>query len=185
MEDLLHTQTWVIYLCAFVGPFVQEDLAVIGAVSAILHQMGNPLGVFVSISIGLMLSDMWKYWLGRAAITRAWARKYSEKPSIHAAREKLDNNMFKTIFISRFLPGARIPLYIAAGFFKIPFSKFALSIVLTALFYIGFIYTIFFALGEIAGEPLKTYLPIASLSAVVIYLIVNKVKKQRVKVQEA
>ena len=178
MEDFLHTNTWVIYICSFIAPFVQEDLAVIGAVSAIINKMGHPLGLFSSISIGLILSDLWKYWLGRAAITQPWARKHSDKPAVHQAKEKLDKNMFKTIFISRFLPGARIPLYIAAGFFKLPFSKFARSICITAIFYIGLIYVIFFALGEIAGEKLKTYLPVIALTGLVLYFIFKRLTRK-------
>ena len=178
MEDFLHSSPWFIYLCSVIAPFIQEDIAVIGAVTAILSKMGNPYGLFAAISIGLIMSDLWKYWLGRAAITQDWARKYSDKPSVHKAREKLDKNMFKTIFVSRFLPGARIPLYIAAGFFKIPFSKFAASICLTAIFYIGLIYCIFLGLGEIAGERLKTYFPLVALSGVIIFLIVQRIKKK-------
>jgi len=174
MEDMLHANAWVIYLCSFIAPFVQEDIAVIGAVSAIISKMGHPLGLFGSIAAGLILSDLWKYWLGRAAITQPWARKHSDKPAVHQAKEKLDKNMFKTIFISRFLPGARIPLYIAAGFFKLPFSKFAASICITAIFYIGLIYIIFLSLGEIAGEKLKTYLPLVALSTVVVFLILKR-----------
>jgi len=152
MEEFLHTNTWLVYICSLIAPFIQEDIAVIGAVTAILTKMGNPFGLFAAISVGLILSDLWKYWLGRAAITQDWAR--------------LDKNMFKTIFISRFLPGARIPLYIAAGFFKIPFSKFAASICVTAIFYIGLIYCLFLGLGEIAGERLKTYLPVVALTEI-------------------
>jgi len=153
MEDIIHANSWVIYLCSFIAPFIQEDLAVIGAVSAIISKMGHPLGLFVSIATGLMLSDLWKYWLGRAAITQPWARKHSDKPAVHQAKEKLDNNMFKTIFISRFLPA---------------------SICVTAIFYIGLIYMIFFALGEIAGEKLKAYLPFVALSAVILYLVLKR-----------
>ncbi len=177
MEDLLHANSWAIYLCSFIAPFVQEDIAVLGAVSAMISKMGNPLGLFTSISIGLILSDLWKYWLGRAAITQAWAQKYSDKPAVHAAHAKLENNMLKTIFVSRFLPGARIPLYIAAGFFKLPFSKFAASICVTAIFYIGLIYTLFLGLGEIAGERLKTYLPLVVLAGVVLFLVVQRIRK--------
>jgi len=178
MEEFLHSNTWLVYLCSVIAPFIQEDIAVIGAVTAILGKMGNPFGLFAAISIGLIMSDLWKYWLGRAAITQDWARKYSEKPAVHKAREKLDKNMFKTIFVSRFLPGARIPLYIAAGFFKLPFSKFAASICITAIFYIGLIYFIFLGLGEIAGERLKTYLPLVALTAIILFLVFKWVKKK-------
>lgn len=178
MEEFLYSNTWLVYVCSLIAPFIQEDIAVIGAVTGIISKMGHPVGLFAAISVGLILSDLWKYWLGRAAITRDWARKYSDKPAVHKAREKLDQNMFKTIFVSRFLPGARIPLYIAAGFFKIPFSKFAASIVVTALFYIGLIYFIFLGLGEIAGERLKTYLPVVALTGLILFLIFKWIKKR-------
>jgi len=178
MEDFLHSNEWLIYLCSFIAPFVQEDIAVLGTVSAIISRMGNPAGLFAAISIGLIFSDLWKYWLGRAARTQDWARKHSDKPAVHKARENLDENMLKTIFISRFLPGARIPLYIAAGFFKLPFSKFAFSICLTAIAYIALIFVIFSALGEIAGERLKTYLPLVALSGIILYLITQRLTKK-------
>jgi len=184
MEDFMHTNPWLVYLCSFIAPFVQEDIAVIGAVTAIISKMGHPLGLFLSIATGLIFSDLWKYWLGRAAITQSWARKHSDKPAVHKAKEKLDENMLRTIFVSRFLPGARIPLYIAAGLFKLPFSKFAFSICVTAIFYIGLIYTIFLGLGEIAGERLKAYLPIVALLAVILYLFFNRVRRKSTPAQE-
>jgi len=183
MEEFLHSNTWFVYVCSLIAPFIQEDIAVIGAVTGIISKMGHPLGLFAAISIGLIMSDLWKYWLGRAAITRDWARKYSDKPAVHKAREKLDKNMFKTIFVSRFLPGARIPLYIAAGFFKIPFLKFAAAICVTAIFYIGLIYCLFLGLGEIAGERLKTYLPIVALTGIILFLIFKWIKKKVASVQ--
>ena len=175
MEDILHANSGLIYLCVFIGPFIQEDIAVIGAVSSILHKMGNPFAVFAAISIGLIISDLWKYWIGRAAITQSWARKYSDKPAIHKAKDKLGNNMFKTIFISRFLPGARIPLYIAAGFFKISFARFSAAIIITALFYIALVYGLFFSLGEILGDKIKVYLPLFALSLLIIFLIYKRI----------
>ena len=184
MEEFLHSNTWLVYLCSVIAPFIQEDIAVIGAVTAILGKMGNPFGLFAAISIGLIMSDLWKYWLGRAAITQDWARKYSDKPAVHKARDKLDKNMFKTIFVSRFLPGARIPLYIAAGFFKLPFSKFAASICVTAIFYIGLIYFLFLGLGEIAGERLKTYLPLVALTGIALFMIFKWVKKKAARAQD-
>ena len=123
MEDFVHSSPWFIYLCSVIAPFIQEDIAVIGAVTAILSKMGNPYGLFAAISIGLIMSDLWKYWLGRAAITQDWARKYSDKPSVHKAREKLDKNMFKTIFVSRFLPGLVFRFILRRGFLKSPFQN--------------------------------------------------------------
>ena len=87
--------------------------------------------------MGLDISDLWKYWLGRAAITRPGARKYAENPRITKAKDGIVNNLGKSLIIARFVPGTRIPLYIASGFFRASFLKFAFYILLSALMYIG------------------------------------------------
>ena len=167
------------YLCALVTPFIQEDAAVLVAASASVSGIGNPFIMFASITVGLTMSDLWKYWLGRAAITQPWARKHAESPRIAKAKDSIVNNLGKSLLVARFVPGARIPLYIAAGFFKASFLKFAFFILLSALIYIGIAFGLFHILGEVAGEEAKKYLPIVAV-VLFIGLIVFKTIKKRV-----
>ena len=156
---------WLAYLCALVTPFVQEDAAVLVAASASVTGMVNPLIMFVIVTIGLTMSDLWKYWLGRAAITQPWARKHAEGPRVTKAKDSVVNNLGKSLLMARFVPGARIPLYVAAGFFKASFLKFAMFIILSAMLYIGLAFALFHILGEVAGENAKKYMPIVALIA--------------------
>ena len=87
MEEFLANNIWAVYICALVALFVQEDLAVLGAASASVSGLGNPFFLFITITIGLTVSDLWKYWLGRAALTQGWARKHAESPRIIKARD--------------------------------------------------------------------------------------------------
>ena len=164
------------YICALIGPFIQEDVAVLGAASASISGIGKPLWMFIAITIGLTVSDLWKYWLGRAAISRPWARKHAEGPRVAKAKDNIVHNLGKSIMIARFIPGARIPLYIAAGFFKASFLKFAIFIFLSALVYIGIAFGLFMILGEVAGEEVKKYLPIAAIAGILIFIIFKKIK---------
>ena len=85
--NIVFDQTeWFPYLCALIGPFIQEDAAVLGAASASVSGIGTPMGMFIAITIGLTISDLWKYWLGRAAITQPWAKKHAEGPRILKAK---------------------------------------------------------------------------------------------------
>jgi len=156
---------WIVYLCAILTPFIQEDAAVLGAAGVSVSGMANPVILFAAVTTGLTMSDLWKYWLGRAAITQSWARKYAERPSIAKAKDNIVNNLGKSLLVARFIPGARIPLYIAAGFFKASFLKFAAFIILSALIYIGIAFGLFHLLGEVAGEEAKKYLPIVAIIA--------------------
>ena len=164
------------YICALIGPFIQEDVAVLGAASASISGIGKPLWMFIAITIGLTISDLWKYWLGRAAISQPWARKHAEGPRIAKAKDNIVHNLGKSIMIARFIPGARIPLYIAAGFFRASFLKFAFFIFLSALVYIGIAFGLFMILGEVAGEEVKKYLPIVAILGVVSFIIFKKIK---------
>ncbi len=176
MKLAIENTEWIAYLCALIGPFIQEDAAVLGAASASVSGIGTPLWMFVAITIGLTISDLWKYWLGRAAISQPWARKHAEGPHVLKAKDSIVHNLGKSIMVARFVPGTRIPLYIAAGFFKASFVKFASFIFLSALIYIGIAFGLFKILGEVAGEEAKKYLPIVAIVGFVFLLGFKKVK---------
>lgn len=169
---------WIAYICAIFTPFIQEDAAVLGAAAASVTGMVNPLFMFIAVTIGLTISDLWKYWLGRAAITQSWARKYAENPRITKAKDNIVNNLGKSLIMARFIPGARIPLYVASGFFKASFLKFAAFIILSAIMYIGIAFGLFHALGEVAGEEAKKYLPILAIIAFIGLIIFKTVKNR-------
>ena len=172
---------WLALLCALVTPFVQEDAAVLVAASASVTGMANPVAIFIAVTIGLTASDLWKYWLGRAAITQPWARKHAEGPRVAKAKDGIVNNLGKSLLVARFVPGARIPLYIAAGFFKASFLKFAMFIMLSAVLYIGLAFALFHLLGEVAGENAKKYLPIVALIGFAGLMTFKVIKSRRQK----
>ena len=176
--NIVFDQTeWFPYLCALIGPFIQEDAAVLGAASASVSGIGTPMGMFIAITIGLTVSDLWKYWLGRAAISQSWAKKHAESPRILKAKDSIVHNLGKSIMVARFIPGTRIPLYIAAGFFQASFLKFTAFIFLSALIYIAIAFGLFHILGEVAGEEAKKYLPIVAVFGFVFLLIFKRLKR--------
>jgi len=176
MDNIFNNAEWFAYLCALIGPFIQEDVAVLGAASAAVSGVGTPLWMFVAVTIGLTVSDLWKYWLGRAAISQPWAKKYAQNPRILKTQDSIVHNLGKSIMIARFIPGTRIPLYIAAGFFKASFVKFSIFIFLSALIYIAIAFGLFHLLGEVAGEEAKKYLPIVAIFGFGLFLLFKRLK---------
>ena len=178
MNEVIDNTDWIAYLCALLGPFVQEDIAVLGAASASVSGIGNPKIMFIVITVSLTVSDLWKYWLGRAAISQDWAKKHAQSPKILKAKDNIVHNLGKSIMVARFIPGARIPLYIAAGFFKASFLKFSIFIFLSALIYISITFLLFNALGEVAGEEAKKYLPIVAIIGIIALLVFKRVTRK-------
>lgn len=109
---------WLAYALAFLGPFVQEDAAVVGAAGAITSPHISDVGLFGAVFAGLMVSDIWKYWAGRFAERTRFASKWIADPRVQSAREKVLRRLGVTLLLARFVPGARVPLYVACGVFK-------------------------------------------------------------------
>jgi len=110
--------------------FVQEDLPTVSA--ALLAAAGNLswqasfLGVFLGIWIGDALLYLLARSVGRPLLQHSWAKRFFE-PAVVARSERwfLEKGTW-LLLSSRFVPGTRLPTYLAAGFLRIPFGRFLL-----------------------------------------------------------
>ncbi len=176
-HDLLAMYPWGLYACFFLGPFIQEDTAVIGAAASAVGGLGEPLLLFAVVLIGLVFSDLWKYWIGRAARTRDWARSYVEKWGVERTEARVVKRLGWSLMAVRFVPGARIAFYVAAGFFNAPFARFSFFIVLSAFIYIGIIFALFASLGAVAGEQARTWLPVGAVALIGTALLAQRLRR--------
>jgi len=179
MSEFVQTYQLGFYLCFFFLPFLQEDVAILGAASACASGLGNPLLGFVLVALGLTVSASLKYGVGKAATRRAWARKYAENPKILKAGERVKGNLGKSLYMARFVSAVRIPFYVGAGFFAVSFPKFFLFVLSSAVLYLGIAFGLFHVFGEIAGDKLKIYLPVLAIVFLVLYFIFSKIKSMR------
>ncbi len=176
VNEALAAYPWGIYLCLLVAPFVQEDAAVIGAASASTMGLGAPLWLFAALVLGLSASDLWKYWAGRAARTYNWAERFSQWNGVQSAKNKVLKRLGHTLMAVRFIPGTRIPIYLASGFFMAPFGRFTLWVVVSGMVYAALTFGLFHALGEVGGEKAKTIVPLIAITIVLAVLLVQYVR---------
>ena len=152
--------SWLLYLGIFIGPFVQEDAAVLAAATLSAADPAHFPVVYFIILAGLFLSDIWKYWIGYAAHAHPRARSFSEKDKVMKMRDKVRSNLFATLMTARFVPLARVPAYVACGYFKTSYVKFCAIIALTAVLYVSIIFAACHLLGEVFGDRIEMMLPI-------------------------
>jgi membrane protein DedA with SNARE-associated domain len=177
------THDLLIYLAAFIGPFVQEDAAILGAVTAFLHPdvsnlVSAPL-ILVAMFVGLTVSDLWKYWIGYAGRSQAWAQKLANKPTVTAIASKIISHPGKTLMLARFIPGTRIPAYIAAGFFGVQFARFTVWIVVSAGAYVAVAWLILSTIGEVAGKLGQYYVAAALIILLLGYTCISTLRSRR------
>ncbi|MBS0384706.1 MAG: hypothetical protein JSS00_05085 [Proteobacteria bacterium] len=169
---LVSTLPWGIYLLIVITPFIQEDTAVVGAATASLSG-ADPLACYLLLVFGISCSDLFKYWIGRAAHVFGWTRRMTQRADVLAARERVLKRLGLTLAIARFVPGTRIPLFIASGLFHAPFTRVAAYVIGSAFVYAGVISALFNALGAALGDEARQKLPFAALGIVILVMAVQ------------
>lgn len=182
--DFLTDSPLLPYLTVFLGPFVQEDAAVLLAASLSANNPNYFPTMFFVILAGLFLSDIWKYWIGWAALKNPRARAFTEKKHVADLQDKVQRYTLVTLFGARFLPLARIPAYVACGFFRVPYWKFCLIIALTATVYTTIIFAVCHLLGEVMGERFEWLLPIIGISVALLFVGYQVLKRKKSEANE-
>lgn len=184
MDLLTDSPMLLLYLSVLFGPFVQEDAAVVFAASLSVTKTADTALLAVLITIGLFLSDIWKYWIGWAAMKNKGGKAFAEKKHIADLKEKVLQYPLITLLTGRFIPLTRIPIYVACGYFGVSYLKFCFYIALTAILYVAVIFTLFHALGSLLGEKLIFVLPVIAITLLLGFLGWHFIKKRRRKPPE-
>lgn len=171
--------SWILYVGIFFGPFVQEDAAVIAAGSLSAANSSHFPIIFFVILAGLFASDIWKYWIGYAAHTSSHARNYAEREHVTELRDKVRRNLYMTLLTARFVPLARVPVYVACGYFKVSYPKFCLFILLTALPYCIVIFALCHGLGEVFGDRIEMIIISIGIAVALIALLSFAIRRAK------
>ena len=179
MDMFPDSYSLAVYISVFFSPFVQEDTAVFLAAGLAANSVRQTIPLFLTILTGLFLSDIWKYWIGWAALKNPKAKAYAQREQVVGMSEKVQNNLMKTLLIGRFVPLARIPTYVACGYFKISHLKFCLCVAFTGWLYVSIVFTVVHFLGELVGEKLKWILPLLALGVLACVTLLYVIKRSR------
>ena len=131
IDQLSEYQTHPILLAVliFLGTLLSEDLACItGGLLAAKGWLPLPMAIGAS-SLGILTGDIGLYFLGRLSQKGGsrwrWLKKIVSEERVSRGRALFDRYGTRWIFLSRFLPGSRLPSYVAAGAVGWSFKRFA------------------------------------------------------------
>jgi membrane protein DedA with SNARE-associated domain len=108
--------------------FVQEDVPTVSA--ALLAAAGTLswhvgfLGVFLGIWIGDALLYLLARGVGRPLLQRSWAKRFFNPAAVAQTEQWFAEKGTWLLLSSRFVPGTRLPTFLAAGFLRLPFGRF-------------------------------------------------------------
>ena len=132
--------------------FVSEDAATISSALSIFGgPLKWPLG-FASCFAGIWLGDLGLYSLARYAgknvLRSRWLARLADPATVTHCEKTFARNSAFALIASRFVPGTRLPTYLAAGLFAMPVCRFAFITAIGALLWIS----VFFALTKLLGS---------------------------------
>lgn len=156
------------------GTLVSEDLTLIAA--GLLVHAGHLgfLPALLACFAGIFLGDMALWAAGRIGGRRllAW-------PSVRQrAAGWLDRRLGAAVLASRFLPGTRLPLYLAAGALGQPAGRFALWTALGALLWTPVLVSFAALTGRAAG-PSPVSLAAAGAGVFVVWKVAGRLASRR------
>jgi membrane protein DedA with SNARE-associated domain len=138
---------WMVPLVIILATFILEDAATVGVgVLAADGHIGIAVGV-VSLFIGIALGDFGLYGLGRLAITHPTIRRWVERKNVARVGAWLHESVAPTVITVRFLPGMRLPTYLACGFFSVPFRRYVLPVLAAVLVWTPLLFTASYLFG--------------------------------------
>jgi membrane protein DedA with SNARE-associated domain len=102
-----------------VATLLSEDLAAIGGAVLAADGSVDVWLAFLSVTVGIYLGDLLLFALGRSSARftplRHWIERRWSAGELDALATTLDQQMALTVLTSRFIPGSRLPMYVAAG----------------------------------------------------------------------
>lgn len=132
-------------LGVFLLSFAYEDGAtLLAAALGAAGRLDVRLGL-VSAFLGIWIGDMGLYALGsgigRRAVSSRWSGRFLSPESLAKAETWFQRRGPLAIVISRFVPGSRLPLYMAAGALQLPLRLFTTLTGICSAVWVGAIFT--------------------------------------------
>jgi len=129
--------------------FLHEDAAILAAGFAKVENGLPLLFAYIPVYLGIVAGDILIYWLGRLAQTNKWLRTKIIGPKIERLKLWLETHLVRVLAICRLTPGLLFPTFVACGWFKIPFWRFATVSIIAGAVYSSIVLTIVIMFGNI------------------------------------
>lgn len=150
------------------GTFVLEDAATLfSAMQVAAGALSLPLALS-SLYAGIILGDLGLYGLGRLSATHKWAQKMVPQHRQDIGRDWVKGKIIPLVFVSRFVPGLRLPTYTTLGFLRASFWQFALAAIVATLIWTTGLFYISLRLGVLLAH----YLGIWRWVGIAVFLII-------------
>ncbi len=124
-EALVHDPLMLAVALALSTFLTEDGTLIAGSLLVGSGMTPAPLAI-TAIALGITLGDIGLYGLGALARKSRFLRSRLPLKRAAGLKKWLDGKRTPVLFFSRFLPGTRLPTYLAFGFLRLPLLHFSL-----------------------------------------------------------
>ncbi len=174
LSTLAGHKAWLQAVVIVLGTFVLEDAA---TVLAAMQAQSGQLRIEVALAAlyaGIVLGDLGLYGLGALSSRVPMVARWVPPGRMRQGRAWLDGRVFRVVFISRFIPGARLPTYTACGFLHANLRRFALAAVVATLVWTSLLFGVSLKVGALLIEHLGAWRWAGAIGFAVVVILVGR-----------
>ncbi|NHN84310.1 hypothetical protein GOB93_06575 [Acetobacter musti] len=168
-------------LAILLATFILEDGATILTAVAVGSGLVSILVALPALYVGIIVGDAGLYGLGRLAAlwpaARRWAPANTRRdgtPVPPAGGWWTGRALFRVVFICRFIPGTRLPIYTASGFFAAGFRVFILATAVATLIWTTALFALSLRLGQVLLDSLGAWRWVGIAGFIVSIILVGR-----------
>jgi membrane protein DedA with SNARE-associated domain len=179
--------TWIASLLAFAGhslllqaatiilaTFILEDAAtVIAAMEAAQGTISIAVAL-TSLFVGIVLGDLGLYGLGRVSTHIRWIARRLPPHRTETINAWLRGRVFQVVFISRFLPGLRLPTYTTCGFLGADLRQFTLAAIVATTCWTSMLFGVSLRVGHFLMDHFGAWRWLGAAGFVVFVIIAGR-----------
>ncbi len=174
LTTLAGHKAWLQAVMVVLGTFVLEDAA---TVLAAMQAQSGQLQIEVALAAlyaGIVLGDLGLYGLGALSARVPMVARWVPPGRMRQGRAWLDGRVFRVVFISRFIPGARLPTYTACGFLHANLRRFALAAVVATLVWTSLLFGVSLKVGALLIEHLGAWRWAGAIGFAAVVILVGR-----------
>ncbi len=154
--------------------FILEDAAtVLAAMQAQVGAIPVPVALG-ALYAGIVLGDLGLYGLGALAGRVPFVARWVPAARKQVGRDWLGGRVFHVVFISRFLPGARLPTYTACGFLHASLPRFVLAAILATSIWTSLLFGVSMKVGAVLMQYLGAWRWAGAIGFVLVLVLIGR-----------
>jgi membrane protein DedA with SNARE-associated domain len=180
-EQLLWLEHCVVI---FFMTFAHEDAAILAAAFSTVEDSLPKWMAYVSVYLGIVTGDILIYALGHFAQKNRWLRSKIIGPKVERIKIWLETHLVRVLILCRITPGLLFPTFVACGWFRIPFYRFATVSILAGAVYSSIVLTLVILFGDLVLTSLGYWAWGALALVIILFALRNSFKPRWSKTTE-